>query len=478
MRIFTVLLVFFVTLFCSTVSFAEERPPNVIIFFIDDLGYGDIGPFEGEIPTPHLDRLAEEGRRFTNFIVSSAVCSASRAALMTGCLHRRVDITGALGPRSPIGLHPDEETIAEICKKKNYATACFGKWHLGDSPEFWPLNQGFDEYFGIPYSNDMWPHHPELTGTLEERRRRFPELQMIEGNRRLEEIVTPEIQTQMTTWFTERAVQFIETNKDRPFFLYVPHVMVHVPLYVTDKFEGKSGQGLYGDVVMEVDWSVGQIRDTLTRLNLDRNTLIVFTSDNGPWTSYGDHAGSSGPLREAKGTSFEGGIRVPMVAWWPGKIPANSECDQLASTIDMLPTIAHLIGAPLPERRIDGKDIRPLLFGEKDAVSPHDAIPIYYERQLQAIRDNRWKLVFPHRYRTMDGQEPGKDGIPGRFAHREIPLVLYDLTNDIGETTDVSAEYPDIVQRLQKAADAFIADLGNGDQKGPGVRPSGRRTSE
>jgi len=470
-----ILTILFITLFgFFTVVSAQERPPNVIIFFIDDLGYGDIGPFGSDTPTPRLDRLANEGRCFTNFTVSSAVCSASRAALMTGCLHRRVDITGALGPRSPVGLHPDEETIAEICKKKNYATACFGKWHLGDSPEFWPLNQGFDEYFGLPYSNDMWPYHPELPGDLEQRRKIFPELQLIEGDRRFDEIVTPEMQKNLTTWYTERAIRFIETNKDRPFFLYLPHTMVHVPLFVSDKFAGKSGKGLFADVVMEIDWSVGEIYDTLARLNLDRNTLIVFTSDNGPWLSYGDHAGSAGPLREGKGTSFEGGVREPTIMWWPGKVPANSKCDQLASTIDLLPTIAHLIDAPLPEKRIDGKDIRPLLFGEKDAVSPHDAFPIYYEHQLRAIRDTRWKLVFPHTYRTMDGQEPGKDGIPGKYISRETPLVLYDLTNDIGETTDVSAGNPEIVQRLQKAAEAVIADLGNGDQKGPGVRPAGR----
>ena len=471
MRLFTAFLAFLVT-FLGTFAISAEpaETPNVIIFFIDDLGYGDIGPFGSDIPTPNLDRLADEGRCFTNFIVSSAVCSASRAALMTGCLHRRVDIHGALFPGSPVGLNPEEETIAEICKKKDYATACFGKWHLGDVPEFWPLNQGFDEYFGLPYSNDMWPDQPG--------RANFPDLRLIEGDQRLDEIVTGDIQKNLTTWYTERAVQFIETNKDRPFFLYLPHTMVHVPLYVSDKFEGKSGKGLFGDVVMEVDWSVGQVYDTLARLNLDRNTFIVFTSDNGPWLSYGNHAGTAGPFREGKGTSFEGGVREPTIMWWPGKVPANSECDQLASTIDLLPTIAHLIGAPLPEKQIDGKDIRPLLFGEKNAVSPHEAFPTYYGRQLQAIRDTRWKLVFPHRSQTMVGQEPGKDGRSGRYAPLEVPLALYDLQNDVGETTDCSAEYPEIVQRLQKAADAVIAELGNRDQNGPGVRPAGRITEK
>ncbi|MCL2305320.1 MAG: sulfatase [Planctomycetaceae bacterium] len=463
-RIFFVFFVAFFMVFAGNTISAET--PNVIIIFIDDMGYGDIGPFGSDTSTPNLDRLAHEGRRFTNFVVSSAVCSASRSALMTGCLHRRVDIHGALFPRTPVGLNPDEETIAEVCKKKNYATACFGKWHLGDAPEFWPLNQGFDEFFGLPYSNDMWPDLPS--------RANFPDLQLIEGDRRLDEVVTGEMQKNLTTWYTERAVRFIETNKDRPFFLYLPHTMVHIPLYVSDKFAGKSGKGLYGDVVMEIDWSVGQIYDTLVRLNLDRNTLLVFTSDNGPWLCYGNHGGTAGPLREGKGTSFEGGIREPTIVWWPGKVPANSECDQLASTIDLLPTIAHLIGAPLPEKKIDGKDIRPLLFGEKDAVSPHDAFPIYYDRQLQAIRDTRWKLVFPHQSRTMNGREPGKDGRSGQYAPLEVPLALYNLLGDIGETTDCSAEHPEIVERLQKAADAVIADLGNRDQKGPGVRPAGR----
>jgi len=451
--------------FCEESS--DETLPNIVVIFIDDMGYADIGPFGAGVSTPNLDRMGKEGRRFTNFIVPSAVCSASRSALMTGCIHRRVGISGALGPRVPMGLDPAEETIAEICKKKNYATACFGKWHLGDHPEFWPLAQGFDEYFGLPYSNDMWPYHPENPSG-------YPPLQFVEGNERLPEIVTPEIQKNMTTWYTERAVKFIEENKDRPFFVYLPHSMVHVPLFVSEKFEGKSGQGLFGDVVMEVDWSVGQILETLERLNLDEKTLVVFTADNGPWLSYGNHAGSAVPFREGKGTSFEGGIREPTLFRWPGKISADSECDQLASTIDLLPTIARLIGTPLPEKKIDGKDIRPLMFGEADAVSPHEAFPIYYDRQLQAVRDNRWKLVFPHQSRTMSGQGQGKDGTPGKYVNRQIPLSLFDLQNDIGETTDVLEQHPEIVKRLQGAADAIRADLGDGNNMGPGVRPARR----
>jgi arylsulfatase A-like enzyme len=454
---------------CPTFYTVAAETPNIILFFIDDMGYADIGPFGGDIPTPNLDRLASEGRKFTNFLVSSPVCSASRVALMTGCYHRRVSIAGALGPGANIGLHPDEETIAEICKKKNYATACFGKWHLGNAPQFLPLNQGFDEYFGLPYSNDMWPFHPDGN-----QRANYPPLRLIEGSTRLDEIVTGEMQKNLTTWYTERAIKFIEKNKDKPFFLYLPHTMVHVPLFVSNKFDGKSGKGLYGDVVMEIDWSVGEIIDTLRRLNLDKNTLVIFTSDNGPWLSYGNHAGSAGPLREGKGTSFEGGVREPTIFWMPSRIPANTTCDQLASTIDILPTVAQLIGAPLPEKKIDGKDIRPLMFGEPNAKSPHEAFAIYFNQQLQAVRDTRWKLIFPHQYRQMEGQTPGKDGMPRPYAQGRATLALYDLENDIGETTDISAEHPEIVKRLQDAADSIRADLGAGNNIGPGVRPAGK----
>jgi len=468
----------FAVLFLFSPTFlvaATTETPNVILFFCDDLGYGDIGPFGGAIPTPHLDQLAKEGRRFTNFLVTSAVCSASRAALMTGCYHSRVGIHGAFGPNANFGLHPDEETIATLLKKRGYATAVFGKWHLGDHPEFLPLSHGFDEYFGIAVSNDMWPYHPEIVNLPDDhpRRNTWSPLRLYEGSERLDGAVTAEMQKYFTRQFTERAVRFIENNKERPFFVYIPHPMPHVPLFVSGEFDDKSGKGLYADTVMEIDWSVGEIVATLRRLNLDKNTLIIFSSDNGPWLSYGDHAGSAGPLREGKGTSWEGGVRVPTLFWMPGRIPANSTSDQLATTMDILPTLALLTGAPLPDRKIDGKDIRPLMFGEPGAESPHTAFAIYFNRQLQAIRDNRWKLVFPHQYRTMDGQTPGTGGFPGQYTHRNTPLALFDLVNDIGETTDVSAEHPEIVRRLQEAADAIRAELGEGNEIGPGVRPAG-----
>ena len=457
-----------------------EPSPNVVVIFIDDMGYGDIGPFGGDIPTPNLDRMAREGMRFVDFAVPSAVCSASRAALLTGCYHRRVGISGALGPNAQIGLAEGEVTIAEMCKQKGYATACFGKWHLGHHPKFLPLRHGFDEYFGLPYSNDMWPLHPQhadLPAAAAKRKQAYPPLPLIEGERIVRAEVTGADQAQLTKQYTERAVTFVERNQDRPFFLYLPHTMVHVPLFVSDEFRGKSKQGLFGDVVMELDWSVGQILDALQRLDLDSRTLVLFTSDNGPWLSYGDHAGSAGPLREGKGTMFEGGIREPTVARWPGRIPAGTTCREFASTIDVLPTVAKLIGADLPKHRIDGKDITPLLFGVAGAVSPHAGFYGYYAGgELQAVRDARWKLHLPHAYATLAGRPGGTAGAPSPYGKQQIGLSLFDLREDPGETTDVAAAHPKVVARLQQLAEAARADLGDKltGAKGSGARQPGR----
>ncbi len=458
-----------------------DRPPNIVLIFIDDMGYADIGPFGAEgYATPNLDRMATQGMRFTDFQVPTAVCSASRAALLTGCYHRRIGIAGALGPRAKIGINQAELTLAELCKQRGYATACFGKWHLGHHPKFLPLQHGFDEYFGLPYSNDMWPQHPayaHLPTKAAKRKKGYPDLPLIEGNAVIDAEVTGADQEMLTTWYTERAVDFIDRNHNRPFFLYVPHSMVHVPLFVSEKFKGKSKRGLFGDVVMEIDWSVGQILAALTRHDLDTNTLVIFTADNGPWLSYGDHAGSAGPLREGKGTMFEGGCREPTLMRWPGKIPAGSDCNELASTIDILPTIAALIEADLPEHRIDGKDIRPLMFGKAGAESPHEVFYSYYAGgQLQAVRDRRWKLHLPHRYRSLDGRPGGSGGTPVRYTQLGIGTELFDLEHDVGETTDVAAEHPAIVKRLQALAEAAREDLGDKLQKRPGKgrRPPGR----
>ena len=458
---------------------ADASRPNFVVVFADDQGYQDLGCFGSpDIETPNIDRMAKEGARFTNFYVSQAVCSASRTALLTGCYNVRVGILGALGPSSKIGISADEMTIADVLKQRGYSTAIFGKWHLGHHEKFLPLQHGFDEYFGLPYSNDMWPYHPNVLHLpMEERLKRWPHLPLVEGNKTIKIPVTPEDQTQLTTWYTEHAVKFIENNKDNPFFLYVPHSMPHVPLYVSDKFKGKSKRGLYGDVIMEIDWSVGQILETLKKNGLDENTMVIYTSDNGPWLSYGNHGGSALPLREGKGTMWDGGCREPFVARWPGKIPAGLESKEVAATIDILPTLAKLAGAKLPEHTIDGLDIWPLLSGKEGATSPHDkgGYYMYWGRELQAVRSGKWKLHFPHAYRSLQG-EPGKDGLPGPYIQKRIGLELFDLDADISESKNVVGQYPEVVERLKKLADAARKELGDSRLKmtGEGARPVGQ----
>lgn len=462
-----------------------ERTPNIVIIFIDDMGYGDIGPFGAkDYKTPNLDRMAAEGRVFTDFHSATAVCSASRAALLTGCYPERISILGALYPLARHGIHADEVTLAELCRSRGYATAIFGKWHLGHLREFLPLQHGFDEYFGLPYSNDMWPLHPDIvnnTSRAEQRKRELPDLPLIEGNEVVDAAVDADEQAQLTTWYTEHAVDFIDRYKSQPFFLYVPHTMVHVPIFVSEKFRGKSGAGLYGDVVMEVDWSVGEILAAIERNGLDDNTLVIFTSDNGPWLSYGNHAGSAGPLREGKSTMFEGGYRVPCVMRWPGKIPAGTTCDELATTLDLFPTIARLIGAELPQdRTIDGKDIWPLMSGEAGAVSPHEAFYCYYSGGLRAVRDRRWKLFFPHRSNTLGDVPGGRDGVPAAYTQEKVGRWLFDLKNDVGETTDVAAEHPEVVARLEQHAEIARSALGDTltGRTGSEVRPAGQAVQQ
>jgi arylsulfatase A-like enzyme len=445
---------------------AADRPPNVVLVFADDLGYADVGAFGAKgFRTPHIDRLAAEGVLFTDFYVAQAVCTASRAALLTGSYPQRVGLTGAIGPRARHGISADETTLAEVLKGRGYATAIYGKWHLGHHPPFLPTHHGFDDYYGLPYSNDMWPFHPE-------RPEDYPPLPLIEGE---ETIETNPDQSKLTGEYGRRAVAFIEANQDRPFFLYLAHSMPHVPLFASEGFRGRTRQGLYGDVVQEIDDTVGRILATLQRLELDESTLVIFTSDNGPWLSYGNHAGSTGPLREGKGTSFEGGVRVPFVARWPGRIPRGAVVREPAMTIDLLPTIAELVGAPLPEQPIDGKDIRPLLLAEPGAVSPHEALFFWWGRHLQAVRSGRWKLHFPHEYRSLDGPA-GSDGMPSKYMQRSIGLSLFDLDVDRSETTDVAAEHSDVVGRLEALAERARIELGDSatEQKGRGVREPGR----
>lgn len=460
-------------LMASKAPAAEDRPPNVVIIFTDDQGYGDVGVYGAEgYETPNLDRMAKEGRMFTQWYAAQAVCSASRTGLLTGCYPNRLGIHGALGPGSRHGLNPEEMTMAEMFKQKDYATAIFGKWHLGDHEKFLPLNHGFDEYFGIPYSNDMWPEHPTA--------KHFPPLPLIEGNDWLRH-ADPHDQKMMTTWLTTRAVDFINRNRTRPFFLYVPHPQPHVPLYVSDRFAGTTENGIYGDVIAEIDWSVGEILNAITTNGLDEDTLVIFTSDNGPWLSYGTHAGSSGPLREGKGTAWEGGFREPCLMRWPGKIPAGTVCDTPVMNIDLLPTMANLIGAELPDRPIDGLDVWPVLAGEEGAENPHDAYWIYYKQnELHAVIKDDWKLVFPHTYRTLEGRDGGTDGLPVRYTNLKSGLELYDLSKDVGESKDVFEQNPEIVKELQGYAEAARKELGDKltGATASGAREPGRLTDD
>ncbi len=455
----------------------SAAPPNVVIIFMDDMGYADVGCFGAKgYKTPNIDRLAAEGRKFTNFHVAQPVCSASRCGLMTGCYPNRVGIHGALGPNAKHGINASEMTIAELVKQKNYATAIFGKWHLGSLPQFLPVHHGFDEYYGIPYSNDMWPYHP----AQKPGKGGYPKLPMVEGDKVVDPEITPEDQTHLTTDYTKRAVSFIERSKDKPFFLYLPHSMVHVPLFVSDKYAGKSGAGLYADVMMEVDWSVGQIMEALKRSGAEANTLVILSSDNGPWLSYGDHAGSAGPLREGKGTCWEGGTRVTCIMRHPGMIPAGTSSDAMMMTIDILPTIAHLADAKLPDHKIDGKNAWPLIIGNADTPNPHEFYASYYENnQLQAITsgDGKWKLQLPHTYRSIAGVTPGSGGKPATYKQAKIEQPeLYDLYSDVGETKNIAAQNPEMVAKLQGYAAQMRAELGHSLTRttGSGVREAGK----
>ena len=439
--------------------------PNIVLIVPDNLGWGEVGAYgsvRGNV-TPRLDKLAAEGIRLTNFYVAQAVCSASRAALLTGSYSNRVGINGALNHRASHGINPDEATIAEVLKPRGYATAIFGKWHLGHEKPFLPTRHGFDEYLGLPYSNDMWPRHPT--------RKDFPELPLIEGDTVVK--LDPD-QSQLTAMYTQRAVSFIERHRQQPFFLYLAHTMPHVPLFASEAYRNKTGQGLYGDVIAEIDWSVGQVLDAIKRTGTDDNTLVIFTSDNGPWMSYGNHAGSPGPFRESKGTSFEGGVRVPFVARWPGRIPPGTTAALPAMTIDLLPTVAQLAGAPIPKARvIDGRDIWPVLTNARNATAPHEALYFYWGTELHAVRSGQWKLHLPHPYQSL--VQIGNDGAPGKFERKEIELSLFDLEKDPGETTNLASQQPDVVKKLMQYVEAARDDLGDSltNRAGKNVRPAG-----
>ena len=440
-------------------AFHEQRtstvadPPNVILVYFDDMGFGELGR-TGAVgyQTPNLDQMAKDGMFLSQFLSPQAVCSASRAGLLTGCYPNRIGFSGALDHTAHVGISDQEETIGQMLKKQGYATAVYGKWHLGHLPQFLPPRHGFDEYLGIPYSHDMWPNHPTAKNY-------YPPLPLFENETVIE---TNPDQSQFTTMFTEKTIDFIKRHQDGPFFVYLAHPMPHVPLAVSDKFKGKSEQGMYGDVIMELDWSIGQIRKTLDELGLAENTLMIVTSDNGPWINYGNHAGSTGGLREGKGTSFEGGQREPCLAVWPGKIPAGVVSNRLSSAIDVLPTIAEVTGAALPEHHIDGVSIWNVLRGDPNA-NPRTTFYYYYRRNnLEAVRHGNWKLVFPHPGRTYEGFTPGKDCMPGpNNENFNFEGGLYDLRRDPGERYNVKFANPDIVRELERLADEARKDLGD-----------------
>ncbi|MCY2949249.1 MAG: sulfatase [Planctomycetota bacterium] len=461
-------------LLLAALVLGSERP-SVVLIYCDDLGYADIGPFGAKaIRTPNLDRLAREGRSFTNFHVAQPVCSASRAALLTGCYPNRIGIHGALGPNAKHGIAAGETTMAEMLRDRGYATACVGKWHLGHLPPFLPTNHGFDRYFGLPYSNDMWPNHPEA------RPGSYPPLPLFANSKIIDPAVSPETQSTLTGRYTTEATQFIEQSKDRPFFLYLAHSMPHVPLFAGKGFQGKSKNGTFADVIEEIDASTGAILSTLDRAGRTADTIVIFTSDNGPWLSYGNHAGSAGLLREGKGTVWEGGVRVPCIMRWPGKITPGTRSNAMGMTIDLLPTMAQWTGSRLPEHIIDGRDIGTVLTSDKEINNPHDGYAYYYENnQLQAVLsgDGRWKLILPHSYRTLGGLPGGNDGTPAKYVQRRIKQPeLYDLNADVGETMNVSERHPDIIARLLAFADRTRNDLGDSltQKKATGTRAAGQ----
>ncbi|HPO12574.1 MAG TPA: sulfatase [Candidatus Hydrogenedentes bacterium] len=409
------------------------RRPNFVVIYCDDLGYGDLGCYGAEkIKTPRLDAMAGEGARFTDFYSCAAVCTPSRAGLLTARYPIRSGLNKVLFPGSTGGIEDSEITIAQALKALGYATGCIGKWHLGHLPPFLPTRHGFDYYFGLPYSNDM-----------EVKARKDPPLPLM----RNEEIVEqPANQDLLTKRYTEEAVRFIREHKDQPFFLYIPHSMPHVPLHVSDSFRGKSGGGLYGDVIEEIDWSVGQVLDAVKDCGIEENTLVIFSSDNGPWLAKGEHGGNAGPLRMGKGTTFEGGVREPGIFRWPGHIAAGRVEHAPAITLDLLPTFVALAGGTPPsDRSIDGQNIAPLLLGTGQPSS-RDFF-FYLLEDLQAMRSGPWKL-----------KRPFKGSVYGK--PEEHPVLLFNLENDPGEKNNVAEQHPDIVKQLEERMQAFEKGLG------------------
>ncbi|MEQ9441506.1 MAG: sulfatase-like hydrolase/transferase [Cyclobacteriaceae bacterium] len=431
---------------------AAAEKPNVVLIFLDDGAFDDFAPFgEPRYPTPHVETLVKEGRSFYNFYVPQAVCSASRAALLSGCYPGRTKVFGAHGPNAR-GLDPKFATLGEVLQKNGYKTASFGKWHIGDQEDTRPPARGFSESCGLMYSNDMWLHHPENPDYWGQ----WP-LQYWENGKVTIDTVEIEDQKMLTTWYTEQAVDFIERNKDEPFFVYVPHSMPHAPIFCSDKFEGKSETGLYGDVIMEIDWSVGQIQQAIKDQGLEDNTLFIFiASDNGPWLSYGDHAGIT-RFREGKGTTFDGGIRNPCIIKYPGVIEPNSISHRAFSSVDILPTICQLTGTDLPENDIDGKDVWNLITDQYGAENPHDYYPFTNGSNFEGVisSDGKWKLHLPHPYRTV--VKGGKGGMPGKYVNIDLDTALFDMVHDPYEKSNALTIYPEVAKKMIEYAEQHKA---------------------
>ncbi|HVR83417.1 MAG TPA: sulfatase [Planctomycetota bacterium] len=447
-------------------GYPSRTKPNLVIILMDDMGYGDIAPFNPQTPnrTPNLDRMAREGMKLTSFY-AAPVCTPSRAQLLTGCYAKRVSLPAVIFPAAPVGLSAEEHTVAALLKDQGYQTMAIGKWHVGDQPEFLPTRRGFDHYLGLPYSNDMGG---EWDGAKDEPPgKRKPPLPLVRDEKVIE-TVSPAAQDLLTERYTEEALKFIRDHKDDPFFLYLPHTAVHVPIHPGAAFRGKSANGNYGDWVEEADASTGRILELLRELKLAENTLVLYTSDNGPWLTQGRNGGVAGPLRGGKGGTYEGGVREPTIAWWPGHIAPGSSCDAVLGNIDILPTLVHLAGGAVPtDRKIDGADFSPLLLG-RTTESPRPAHFYFNGNRLEAIRSGPWKLAVAPQSEHAAKEKAEAPGGKAPFVPK-----LYNLAMDPGESTDVAADHPNEVKRLQEFAAEMDADLGL-TKAGPGVRPPGR----
>ena len=455
-------------LFLFGCSKSIEKSPNIVFILTDDLAYADLSSYGSEfIETPNLDKMADDGVKMTSYYAAQAVCSASRAAILTGCYPNRLGISGAFGPKSKRGINPDEFLLSEMLKENNYKTGIFGKWHLGDAEKFLPTNHGFDEFYGILFSNDMWKFHPE-------RPEGYPDDLMLYRNETpIQSIID---QSDLTKDITDESIRFIEKNKDNQFFLYIAHPQPHVPLFASKDFNGSTGNGLFADVISEIDFSVGRVIEALEKNNLTENTIVVFTSDNGPWLSYGDHAGSSGIYREGKGTAWEGGQRVPCIIKYPSEIKANTIIDEPVMGIDWMPTFSHITGSKLSDNKIDGKNIWPLLT-QKVNKSPHKELYFYYrQNELHAVRSGNWKLYFPRSYRTLNGKPGGKDGMPVKYEYNEVKSnELYNLKEDPSEMKNVYIENIEKAKELEKMGENARQELGDALTSivGDGVRKIG-----